>query len=38
MKVNDRNILSMDYSRETLVEKIYDDHRKFVLQVQVLLM
>lgn len=35
MRVNGRNVLSLDYSRKTKVEKIYDDHTQFTLKVQV---
>nr|XP_032813608.1 teneurin-3-like isoform X2 [Petromyzon marinus] len=33
LRVNGRNILSIDFDRETRTEKIYDDHRKFQLRV-----
>lgn len=32
-KVNGRNILSVDYDRALRIEKIYDDHRKFLLKI-----
>lgn len=32
-KVNGRNILSVDYDRPLRIEKIYDDHRKFLLKI-----
>nr|CAB3264552.1 teneurin-3 [Phallusia mammillata] len=34
MAVNGRNILSLDYSQALKMEKIYDDHAKFMLRVQ----
>lgn len=33
MKVNGRNLLSVDYDRTLRTEKIYDDHRKFLLKI-----
>ncbi|KAM8842716.1 LOW QUALITY PROTEIN: teneurin-3 [Synchiropus picturatus] len=33
LRVNDRNILSVDYDRTLRTEKIYDDHRKFLLKI-----
>nr|XP_032827140.1 teneurin-3-like isoform X4 [Petromyzon marinus] len=33
LRVNGRNILSMDFNRQTRTEKINDDHRKFTLRV-----
>ena len=35
MRVNNRNILSLDYSRKSQMEKIYDDHTKFTIKVWV---
>jgi len=35
MAVNGRNVLSLDYSRAHRMEKIYDDHTKFMLRIQV---
>ncbi|KTF95575.1 hypothetical protein cypCar_00029456 [Cyprinus carpio] len=32
-KVHSRNLLSIDYDRNTRTEKIYDDHRKFTLRI-----
>ncbi|TRY89046.1 hypothetical protein DNTS_022164, partial [Danionella cerebrum] len=32
-RVNGRNILSVDYDRVLRIEKIYDDHRKFLLKI-----
>lgn len=32
-QVNGRNILSVDYDRALRTEKIYDDHRKFLLKI-----
>lgn len=32
-KVNGRNLLSVDFDRTTKTEKIYDDHRKFLLRI-----
>lgn len=32
-QVNGRNILSVDYDRTLRTEKIYDDHRKFLLKI-----
>lgn len=34
MRVNGRNILSLDYSQNHKMEKIYDDHTKFVLRIK----
>ncbi|XP_076799431.1 teneurin-3-like isoform X4 [Clavelina lepadiformis] len=34
MRVNDRNILSLDFSQATMLEKIYDDHTKFMLRIR----
>nr|XP_039266115.1 teneurin-3-like isoform X3 [Styela clava] len=34
MRVNGRNILSLDYSQNFRRENIYDDHTKFVLKIQ----
>ncbi|TRY60518.1 hypothetical protein DNTS_011823 [Danionella cerebrum] len=31
--VHSRNLLSIDYDRNTRTEKIYDDHRKFTLRI-----
>lgn len=31
--MNGRNILSVDYDRTLRTEKIYDDHRKFLLKI-----
>ncbi|XP_069055316.1 teneurin-3 isoform X5 [Pleurodeles waltl] len=33
LRVNGRNLLSVDYDRTTKTEKIYDDHRKFLLRI-----
>eukprot|EP00063_Salmo_salar_P092585 XP_014067420.1 PREDICTED: teneurin-3-like isoform X7 [Salmo salar] len=33
LRVNGRNILSVDYDRTLRTEKIYDDHRKFLLKI-----
>ncbi|XP_016099010.1 teneurin-3-like [Sinocyclocheilus grahami] len=33
VKVNGRNLLSVDYDRSLRTEKIYDDHRKFLLKI-----
>uniref|UniRef100_A0A8C2I3V0 Si:dkey-237h12.3 n=1 Tax=Cyprinus carpio TaxID=7962 RepID=A0A8C2I3V0_CYPCA len=33
LRVNGRNILSVDYDRALRIEKIYDDHRKFLLKI-----
>lgn len=33
IKVNGRNLLSVDYDRSLRSEKIYDDHRKFLLKI-----
>ncbi|XP_059765675.1 teneurin-3 isoform X2 [Balaenoptera ricei] len=33
LRVNGRNLLSVDFDRTTKTEKIYDDHRKFLLRV-----
>lgn len=33
IKVNGRNLLSVDYDRSLRTEKIYDDHRKFLLKI-----
>ncbi|XP_051920619.1 teneurin-3 isoform X7 [Hippocampus zosterae] len=33
LRVNGRNILSVDYDRTLRMEKIYDDHRKFLLKI-----
>uniref|UniRef100_A0A8C4NBS7 EGF-like domain-containing protein n=1 Tax=Eptatretus burgeri TaxID=7764 RepID=A0A8C4NBS7_EPTBU len=33
LRVNGRNILSIDYNQQTRTEKIYDDHRKFMMHV-----
>lgn len=33
LQVNGRNILSVDYDRTLRTEKIYDDHRKFLLKI-----
>uniref|UniRef100_A0A672SRQ7 Teneurin transmembrane protein 3 n=1 Tax=Sinocyclocheilus grahami TaxID=75366 RepID=A0A672SRQ7_SINGR len=32
-RVNGRNLLSVDYDRSLRTEKIYDDHRKFLLKI-----
>lgn len=32
-QVNGRNLLSVDFDRTTKTEKIYDDHRKFLLRI-----
>lgn len=32
-QVNGRNLLSVDYDRALRTEKIYDDHRKFLLKI-----
>lgn len=32
-QVNGRNLLSVDYDRSLRTEKIYDDHRKFLLKI-----
>ncbi|KAA0716697.1 Teneurin-1 [Triplophysa tibetana] len=34
LRAHNRNVLSVDYSQESRVGKIYDDHRKFTLRVQ----
>lgn len=31
--MNGRNLLSVDYDRSLRTEKIYDDHRKFLLKI-----
>ena len=31
--MNGRNLLSVDYDRSLKTEKIYDDHRKFLLKI-----
>lgn len=33
-KVNGRNLLSVDYDRTLRTEKVYDDHRKFLLKIE----
>ncbi|KAF7213196.1 transcript variant X7 [Nothobranchius furzeri] len=33
LRVNGRNLLSVDYDRTLRTEKIYDDHRKFILKI-----
>uniref|UniRef100_A0A8C7YY14 Teneurin transmembrane protein 3 n=1 Tax=Oryzias sinensis TaxID=183150 RepID=A0A8C7YY14_9TELE len=33
LRVNGRNLLSVDYDRALRTEKIYDDHRKFLLKI-----
>ncbi|KAI5624951.1 teneurin-3 isoform X2, partial [Silurus asotus] len=33
LRVNGRNILSVDYDRTLKTERIYDDHRKFLLKI-----
>eukprot|EP00066_Takifugu_rubripes_P021376 XP_011610642.1 PREDICTED: teneurin-3-like [Takifugu rubripes] len=33
LRVNGRNLLSVDYDRSLRTEKIYDDHRKFQLKI-----
>ncbi|XP_078534115.1 teneurin-3 isoform X1 [Lissotriton helveticus] len=33
LRVNGRNLLSVDYDRTIKTEKIYDDHRKFLLRI-----
>ncbi|MFT7815220.1 teneurin-3-like [Arapaima gigas] len=33
LRVNGRNLLSVDYDRTVRTEKIYDDHRKFLLKI-----
>ncbi|XP_063776753.1 teneurin-3 isoform X13 [Pseudophryne corroboree] len=33
LRVNGRNLLSVDYDRTMKTEKIYDDHRKFTLKI-----
>lgn len=33
LQVNGRNLLSVDYDRTLRTEKIYDDHRKFLLKI-----
>uniref|UniRef100_A0A6Q2WWC8 Teneurin-3 n=1 Tax=Esox lucius TaxID=8010 RepID=A0A6Q2WWC8_ESOLU len=33
LRVNGRNLLSVDYDRTLRTEKIYDDHRKFLLKI-----
>uniref|UniRef100_A0A672SQR5 Teneurin transmembrane protein 3 n=1 Tax=Sinocyclocheilus grahami TaxID=75366 RepID=A0A672SQR5_SINGR len=33
LHVNGRNLLSVDYDRSLRTEKIYDDHRKFLLKI-----
>ncbi|XP_006630027.2 teneurin-3 isoform X11 [Lepisosteus oculatus] len=33
LRVNGRNLLSVDYDRTSQTEKIYDDHRKFLLKI-----
>uniref|UniRef100_A0A4W3GQN3 Teneurin transmembrane protein 3 n=1 Tax=Callorhinchus milii TaxID=7868 RepID=A0A4W3GQN3_CALMI len=33
LRVNGRNLLSIDFDRTTRTEKIYDDHRKFQLRI-----
>ncbi|XP_055061029.1 teneurin-3 isoform X13 [Misgurnus anguillicaudatus] len=34
LRVNGRNLLSVDYDRTLRMEKVYDDHRKFLLKIQ----
>ncbi|XP_026066564.1 teneurin-1-like isoform X1 [Carassius auratus] len=34
LRAHNRNVLSIDYSQDSRVGKIYDDHRKFTLRVQ----
>uniref|UniRef100_A0A3B5M046 Uncharacterized protein n=1 Tax=Xiphophorus couchianus TaxID=32473 RepID=A0A3B5M046_9TELE len=33
LRVNGRNLLSVDYDRTLRTEKVYDDHRKFLLKI-----
>uniref|UniRef100_A0A8C4PZW0 Teneurin-like YD-shell domain-containing protein n=1 Tax=Eptatretus burgeri TaxID=7764 RepID=A0A8C4PZW0_EPTBU len=33
-QVHDRNLLSLDYDRDQHVQKVYDDHRRFLLRIQ----
>uniref|UniRef100_A0A3Q2P638 Teneurin transmembrane protein 3 n=1 Tax=Fundulus heteroclitus TaxID=8078 RepID=A0A3Q2P638_FUNHE len=33
LRVNGRNLLSVDYDRSLRTEKVYDDHRKFLLNI-----
>lgn len=33
MQAHGRNLLSIDFDRNTRTEKIYDDHRKFTLRI-----
>lgn len=33
LKAHGRNLLSIDFDRNTRTEKIYDDHRKFTLRI-----
>ncbi|XP_076877219.1 teneurin-3 isoform X2 [Brachyhypopomus gauderio] len=33
LRVNGRNILSIDYDRTLRTERVYDDHRKFLLKI-----
>ncbi|XP_005989547.1 teneurin-3 [Latimeria chalumnae] len=33
LRVNGRNLLSIDFDRSAKTEKIYDDHRKFLLKI-----
>ncbi|XP_059410309.1 teneurin-3 isoform X7 [Carassius carassius] len=33
LRVNGRNLLSVDYDRSLRTEKVYDDHRKFLLKI-----
>ncbi|KAK9398970.1 teneurin-4 [Crotalus adamanteus] len=33
LRVNGRNLLSVDFDRTSKTEKIYDDHRKFLLRI-----
>lgn len=35
MRVNGRNVLSLDFSQNYKMEKIYDDHTKFMLKIMV---
>ncbi|KAI7811292.1 odd oz/ten-m3, partial [Triplophysa rosa] len=34
LRVNGRNLLSVDYDRTLRTEKVYDDHRKFLLKIE----
>ena len=35
MRVNGRNMLSLDYSRKAMVEQVYDDHAQLKINIKV---